>query len=73
VKQGGHGRRGTKAFDDAMMKARAQADGYARAVSREDGWPPFLIIVDVGHVMELYADFSRFPAAKQVGSTRENK
>lgn len=59
VKQGGHGRRGTKAFDDAMLKARAQADGYARAVSREDGWPPFLMIVDVGHTIELYADFSR--------------
>lgn len=59
VKQGGHGRRGTRAFDDALLKARAQADGYARAVSREDGWPPFLMIVDVGHTIELYADFSR--------------
>jgi len=38
--------------------ARAQADGYARAVSRTDGWPPFLMIVDVGHVIELYSDFS---------------
>lgn len=59
IKQAGHGRRGTRAFDDAMIKARSQADGYARAVSREDGWPPFLMIVDVGHVIELYADFSR--------------
>ncbi|WP_375573308.1 DNA methyltransferase [Seohaeicola saemankumensis] len=41
-----------------MLRARAQADGYARAVSREDGWPPFLLIVDVGHVIEVYADFS---------------
>ena len=24
----------------------------------KEGWPPFLIIVDVGHVIELYADFS---------------
>ena len=23
------------------------------------GWPPFLVIVDVGHSIELYADFSR--------------
>ena len=59
VRQAGHGRRGTQAFDEAMMKARSQADGYARAVSREDGWPPFLMVVDVGHVIELYADFSR--------------
>ena len=41
-----------------MMKARNQADNYARAVAKEDGWPPFLMVVDVGHVIELYADFS---------------
>ena len=55
----GHGPRGTATWDDTMLKARNQADGYARAVSKEDGWPPFLMIVDVGHVIELYADFSR--------------
>lgn len=42
-----------------MLKARNQADSYARAVAKEDGWPPFLMVVDVGHVIELYADFSR--------------
>ena len=55
----GHGQRGSAKWDDTMLKARNQADGYARAVSKEDGWPPFLMIVDVGHVIELYADFSR--------------
>jgi len=55
----GHGVRGTAAWDDTMLKARNQADNYARAVAREDGWPPFLMIVDVGHVIELYADFSK--------------
>ena len=54
----GHGTRGTRKWDDTMLRARAQADGYARAVSRKDGWPPFLLIVDVGHVIEVYADFS---------------
>lgn len=54
----GHGKRGTRRWDDTMLRARAQADGYARAVSRDDGWPPFLMVVDVGHVIELYADFS---------------
>jgi len=54
----GHGTRGTRAWDDTMLRARNQADGYARAVSRADGWPPFLLIVDVGHVIEVYADFS---------------
>ncbi|SPH20744.1 hypothetical protein ASD8599_01485 [Ascidiaceihabitans donghaensis] len=57
-KQAGHGKRGTSKFDDTMMKARNQADNYARAVAKEDGWPPFLMVVDVGHVIELYADFS---------------
>ena len=55
----GHGVRGTAAWDDTMLKARNQADNYARAVAKEDGWPPFLMIVDVGHVIELYADFSK--------------
>jgi hypothetical protein len=54
----GHGTRGTRRWDDTMLRARAQADKYARAVSRNDGWPPFLLIVDVGHVIEVYADFS---------------
>jgi len=54
----GHGTRGTRRWDDTMLRARAQADGYARAVSRDDGWPPFLLVVDVGHVIEVYADFS---------------
>lgn len=54
----GHGVRGSKRWDDTMLRAKNQADGYARAVARDDGWPPFLIIVDVGHVMEVYADFS---------------
>ena len=57
-KQSGHGRRGTSKFDDTMLKARNQADYYARAVAKEDGWPPFLMVVDIGHVIELYADFS---------------
>ena len=57
-KQSGHGKRGGSKFDDTMMKARNQADNYARAVAKEDGWPPFLMVVDVGHVIELYADFS---------------
>ena len=54
----GHGQRGSRRWDEVMFRARNQADGYARAISREDGWPPFLLIVDVGHVIEVYADFS---------------
>ncbi len=49
----------TKGFDDALLRARAQAEGYARALPSEEGRPPFLLVVDVGNVIELYAEFSR--------------
>jgi hypothetical protein len=49
--------RETPAWDEAMLAARNQAERYAKAVP-EDGWPPFLVIVDVGYSIELYADFS---------------
>jgi hypothetical protein len=55
----GHGVRGTATHANAMVAARLQAEAYARAVAAEDGWPLFLIVVDVGHAIELYADFSR--------------
>jgi acyl-CoA hydrolase len=41
------------------MRARAQAEGYARALPAAEGRPPFLLVVDVGHVIELYAEFTR--------------
>ncbi len=51
--------RGTAQWDDAMLKARGQAERYARALPRDEDPPPFLIVCDVGHVFELYADFSQ--------------
>ena len=50
---------GSKVFDDAMLRARAQAEGYARALPASEGRPPFLIVVDVGHMIELYSEFSQ--------------
>jgi hypothetical protein len=50
--------RGTRAWDAAMSLARGQALRYANAIAAEDGAPPFLIVVDIGHVVELFADFS---------------
>ena len=50
--------RGTRGWDKAMRKAKRQAEDYARALPREHGWPPFILVVDVGYVMEVYADFS---------------
>jgi SAM-dependent methyltransferase len=54
----GSGKRGGAHWDTVMRNAREQAEGYARRLPVEDGWPPFLVIVDVGHVIELFADFS---------------
>ena len=48
-----------RVFDDALLRARGQAENYARALPAEEGRPPFLIVVDVGNVIELYAEFSR--------------
>lgn len=51
--------RGTQGWDEAMMAARGQAEQYARALSASEGRPPFLVIVDVGHSIALYSEFSR--------------
>lgn len=54
----GHGVRGSKAWESTMLKARGQAEGYARDLPVDHGWPPFLVVVDIGYCFELYADFS---------------
>jgi hypothetical protein len=41
--------RGTGAWDDAMIKARGQAEHYVRALPASEPNPPFLLVVDVGH------------------------
>jgi SAM-dependent methyltransferase len=51
--------RGTAAWDDAMLKALGQADRYARSLPADEDPPPFLLVVDVGHVIELHADFTQ--------------
>ena len=47
----GHGQRGSKAWDTAMDKARAQAEKYVRSLPRQEltdgGRPPFIMVVDV--------------------------
>ncbi|WP_201314358.1 DNA methyltransferase [Dyella sp. EPa41] len=49
----------TKGFDDALLRARSQAEQYARALPASEGRPPFLIVLDVGNRIELYSEFSR--------------
>ncbi|HEX3485153.1 MAG TPA: type IIL restriction-modification enzyme MmeI [Micropepsaceae bacterium] len=54
----GTGKREGRGWDAVMAAAKQQAESYAKALPKEDGWPPFIIVVDVGHVIEIYADFS---------------
>jgi hypothetical protein len=51
--------RGTASWDDAMIKAKGQAENYARALPATEGRPPFLIVIDVGFSIELYSEFSQ--------------
>jgi hypothetical protein len=55
----GHGVRGTKTWDVSMARAKAQAEAYARFLPADEGRPPFILVVDVGHVIEVYSEFSR--------------
>lgn len=50
---------GSGKWDNSMLRARGQAEGYARALPAHEGRPPFLIVTDVGRNIELYAEFSR--------------
>ena len=58
-KSKGHGVRGTKQWDNAMMLARSQAKRYLENLPPEEGIPPFLIVVDIGYSFELFADFTK--------------
>ncbi len=67
----GHGVRGTRQWDIALEKAYNQARGYIRFLPAEEGRPPFLMVCDVGYVIELYSEFTctggtyvRFPDPK---------
>jgi hypothetical protein len=49
----------SKGWDNAMLRAHGQAQQYARALPAAEGRPPFLILIDVGRNIELYAEFTR--------------
>ncbi len=46
-------------WDTLMMNARAQGESYTRLLPQAHEPPPFLIVCDVGHCFELYANFRR--------------
>ena len=51
--------RDTAAWERAMMRAKGQAENYVRALPADEGRPPFVVVVDVGHCIELYSEFTR--------------
>lgn len=51
--------RETRTWEREMKKAKEQALRYARSLPADEGWPPFLVVVDVGYCIDLYADFAR--------------
>ena len=54
------GRRPVNASWDILMNnARAQGESYTRLLPQAHEPPPFLIVCDVGHCFEIYANFRR--------------
>ncbi len=54
----GHAKRGTKSWDRVMIAAKKQAEDYARSLPDDHAYPPFILVADIGNVIEVYADFS---------------
>jgi len=55
----GMAKRGTGQWTGAMQRAAGQAEGYAKALPADHGWPPFLLVSDIGYCIDVYADFQR--------------
>lgn len=49
---------GSTGLDTAMIRAHRQAKNYIENLPAAEKKPPFMILTDVGHVLELYAEFS---------------
>ena len=54
----GTARRGTPGWTRAMVQAKGQAERYAKALPTDHGWPPILMVADIGYCIEVYADFT---------------
>ena len=50
--------RGTRAWEDSMLRAKRQAENYIRCLPAKERRPPFLIVVDAGYCFDLYTEFS---------------
>ncbi|MFG1244236.1 DNA methyltransferase [Xanthobacter sp. V7C-4] len=54
------GRRGAdRAWDVLMLNARRQAEDYVRLLPPDHEPPPFVLVCDVGHCIEVYSNFRR--------------
>jgi hypothetical protein len=51
--------RGTRQWEDAMQRAKRQAENYIRCLPANEGRPPFLIVADVGYCFDIYTEFTR--------------
>jgi hypothetical protein len=52
-------RSGERGWDVLMFNARRQAEDYVRLLPHSHESPPFVIVCDVGHCFDLYANFRR--------------
>ncbi|MDF2973945.1 MAG: class SAM-dependent methyltransferase, partial [Microvirga sp.] len=48
----------SRGWDVMMKNARQQAESYVFLLDADHPAPPFVIVCDVGHCLELYADFT---------------
>lgn len=51
--------RETRTWEREMKRAKEQALRYARSLPETEGWPPFIVVVDVGFCIDLYSDFAQ--------------
>lgn len=65
--------RGTQSWDNEMWAARDQAEAYARGIAPHAGRPPFILVSDIGNIIEIYADFTNNGFYLPFPSSRENR
>ncbi|MDL2279175.1 DNA methylase [Desulfovibrio sp. OttesenSCG-928-G11] len=52
-------KRDSRQWEDAMQRAKRQAENYIRCLPAAEGRPPFLIVTDVGFCFDIYTEFTR--------------
>lgn len=65
--------RGTSGWGRAMFSARIQAQDYAAILPEGEQFPPIIIVADIGHAIDIYADFRNSGQYEPFPSARENR